>query len=975
MVEHTCGVLHLGPAGRPRRRLRRWPVLTCSPLKLWSIDYYNRTAREAGQAARDAVAANGGLGEYYSEQDTRAPVWVVAGDAHRSAVLVGLSEEQRAGGLADLDVVERWLDAGIAPNGCCGRRFAESDNHGIDMTFCAPKSVSLLRAFGDDVVQKAVLDAHNSGVREAMEYVHQHAGYTRVHNNATGRKDLQRLPGVIAAAYQHETSRAGDPHLHTHVIVPNKQPRADGKLAAVDTDSLWHESKAGGVIYQATMRRSLAQSIGAEWGPVDPHTGMAELVGIDAQVIKAHSRRSTQLREWADNNLVLIDGPTQGQLAIAQKATRPRKPEGMSWAELRQQWRADPRGYRLDIDAQRRARAQRQAATVTFDRRRIADIAAGIDKAAFTRADLVEIIGAQLPVEIEGDERSPREQIESAVDEIAVRVSAPRQAHHREGHERYTIDLILAEEIELLGLVDARDDRAVLRVTRADAVGLSPNQNQAVTAMAESPWLVQALSAPAGAGKTHCLKALHRAADRVGRTVVVVAPHGRAVDVAINDCAGDAGYTVDKALIELREGRLTPSPRTVIVVDEAGLIGNNQLRDLLQFTTRAGTKVLLVGDAHQLAPVRKRGGMFEQLCADLPWSQRLSEVWRMRDPQERIASQALRNGGPRPLRRAIQWYRRHDRLRCGDPVTMAHDALQAYRADVAAGKDALLIPDSWELCDALNKQIHADCVADDDQTVTGARDHQIGVGDIVVTRENDARINVWAARDHRGRLDTNKPAPQVRNGQRWVVEAIDTRERRPRITARRLGDNAVTVLDADYLRAHVQHGYAVTLQSAQGVTADTSYPIVRASTDRNTLYVGLTRGREFNRVYIYERIAGEGDHEHADPTPGLHQVRRGDSDEAATLIRAITRRDNRPQSIHQVAAQADRDKLPDRVARLATKRDHDLSRRRGAYRTWTGQRVTEHANQNRWIHDYVERTSDQTPARGRSRDTGYDIGL
>lgn len=944
-------------------------MLTCSPLKLWSIDYYNRTAREAGQAAKDAVAANGGLGEYYSEHDTRAPVWLVAGDARSAAALVGLSDEQRAGGLADLDVVQRWLDAGVAPNGCCGRRFAESDNHGIDMTFCAPKSVSLLRAFGDDVVQKAVLDAHNSGVREAMEYVHQHAGYTRVHNNRTGRKDLQRLPGVVAAAYQHETSRAGDPHLHTHVIVPNKQPRIDGKLGAVDTDSLWHESKAGGVIYQATMRRALAQSVGAEWGPVDPHTGMAELVGIDPEVIKAHSRRSTQLREWAAGNLILIDGPTQGQLAIAQKATRPRKPEGMSWVELRHQWRADPRGYRLDIDAQRRARTQRRATTVSFDRRRIADIAAGIDKAAFTRADLVEIIGAQLPVEVDGDDRSPRQQIESAVDEIAMRVSAPRQAHHREGYERYTIDLILAEEIELLGLVDARDDRAALRVTQADAEGLSANQIQAVTAMAGSPWLVQPLAAPAGAGKTHCLKALRRAAHRAGRTVVVVAPHGRAVDVAINDCAGDAGYTVDKALIELREGRLTLSPRTVVVVDEAGLIGNNHLRDLLAFTTKAGTKVLLVGDAHQLAPVRKRGGMFEQLCAELPWSQRLSEVWRMRDPEERVASQALRNGGPRPLRRALEWYRRHDRLHCGDPVTMAYDALQAYRADIAAGKDALLIPDSWELCDALNKQIHADRVAADAETVTGARDHQIGVGDIVVTRDNDARINVWAARDHRGRLDTTKPAPQVRNGQRWVVEAIDTRDQRPRIAARRLGDNAVTVLDADYLRKHVQHGYAVTLQSAQGVTADTSYPIVRATTDRNTLYVGLTRGRDLNRVYVYERIGGEGDHEHGDPAPGVHQTRRGDSHEALGLVRAITGRDNRPQTVHQLATQTDSHQLPDRVARAVAQQARLRAQRLAAQRIWIDQHATERVQQHRWIHEYLARDG------SHERHSGHDLEL
>ncbi|BCI90639.1 hypothetical protein NIIDMKKI_58450 [Mycobacterium kansasii] len=232
---------------------------------------------------------------------------------------MGLTDEQRAGGLADLDVVQRWLDDGIAPNGARGRRFAAGDNHGVDLTFCAPKSLSLVRAYGADVMQRpsstrTTRGARGPGIRPSTRRLHPCAQHHQ------RQKDLQRLPGLVAVAYHHETSRAGDPHLHTHVILPNKQARVDGTLAAVDTDSLWHESKAGGVIYQATMRREMAQSVGAEWGPVDPHTGMAELVGVDPAVIKAHSQRSTQLREWADCNLELIDGqPTPAQLAAAQK--------------------------------------------------------------------------------------------------------------------------------------------------------------------------------------------------------------------------------------------------------------------------------------------------------------------------------------------------------------------------------------------------------------------------------------------------------------------------------------------------------------------------------------------------------------------------------------------------------------------------------------------------------------------------------
>jgi hypothetical protein len=71
--------------------------------------------------------------------------------------------------------------------------------------------------------------------------------------------------------------------------------------------------------------------------------------------------------------------------------------------------------------------------------------------------------------------------------------------------------------------------------------------------------------------------------------------------------------------------------------------------------------------------------MFAQLCDDLTWTQKLSEVWRMHDPEERAASLAVRDGGPAPVRRAIGWYRTHDRLHTGDQIAMATDALTAYR--------------------------------------------------------------------------------------------------------------------------------------------------------------------------------------------------------------------------------------------------------------------------------------------------------
>jgi hypothetical protein len=106
------------------------------------------------------------------------------------------------------------------------------------------------------------------------------------------------------------------------------------------------------------LRRELHQSLGFEWAPVDPSTGMAELAGVDRDTITAWSQRSTQLREWAAHNLKVVGGPlSAAQLAAAQKATRPAKPEELAWATPVEQRRGDARGLQLDRAAFDAARA------------------------------------------------------------------------------------------------------------------------------------------------------------------------------------------------------------------------------------------------------------------------------------------------------------------------------------------------------------------------------------------------------------------------------------------------------------------------------------------------------------------------------------------------------------------------------------------------------------------------------------------
>lgn len=939
-------------------------MLTLSRLSRSSIAYYEKTASEAKQAAMDRQAAGGGLGEYYTEGDTRVPTWIVTGDASQVAELTGLTDAQVAGGFADGDQVSAWLDDGIAPNGATGRAFTTGSVHGFDLTFAAPKSVSLVRALSTDLNEKVVAEAHTRAVKAALDYLHQHAGYTRVHNPLTGNKDLQRLPGLTAIAYQHETSRCGDPHLHTHVILPNRQARADGVLVSIDSKSLHHEAKAAGIVYQSVLRHELHAERGFEFTTVGEHSGMAEIAGITKACIKAWSQRSTRLREWARENLVVVDGePTAAQLQAAQKATRPRKPESLAWADLKEQWRADARGLEIDRAAHTEARrANRGASRDLMVRPRLAQMVARIDKAAFTRADLVELVGALLPYDAPG---SPRELIEKIVDTVAIRVSAQRERHHREGHEHYTVDAIIREEERIFEMIDEQDTRTRIDVRRDDLGDLSADQARAVGNIAASPYLVQPLQAPAGAGKTHSLKALRAGAHRGGKKVLVVAPTGKAVDEAMRDGAGDDGMTVAKALQLVESDQLRVDRRTVIVVDEASMLGTPELKKLLSCATVGRAKIVLVGDPYQLSPVKARGGMFEYLCDELPWSQRLSEVWRMRTVEERDASLALRSGHGNRLRKTIGWYRKEGRLHTGDPIAMAQDATTSYITARADGKDAAIICDRWEIADAINRRLHGTYTDNTTPGVRVARDQDVRVGDIIISRNNDPSIAVTPGAEHRrgDRID------QVRNGSRWRVAMADPAK--GQIAAERLTDNARVIFEGDYLKEHITLGYATTLHAAQGITVGSStkqgacFTVLSDQATRAMAYVGMTRGKDENHTFIYQSTRGEADHEHTQIASGdqIHTLRRGNKYAAAHYFRMILANDDRVRPMHAEAERSERDELPDMVAALLTRNDE---RRQARAAEW----------QKHKAHDRRRRASERaTHDQSRSRDRGEGLEL
>ena len=146
------------------------------------------------------------------------------------------------------------------------------------------------------------------------------------------------------------------------------------------------------------------------------------------------------------------------------------------------------------------------------------------------------------------------------------------------------------------------------------------------------------------------------------------------------------------------------------------------------------------------------------------------------------------------------------------------------------------------------------------------------------------------------------------------------------------------------------------MHSAQGVTADTTHAVLGENTSRALLYVAMSRGRDTNHAYLYERRAAETEHEQPQPD-GLHIARRGSGRDVAQLVRGIIATDDeRPRTAHDIAADTqDRDQLPERVRRLLDRRTHAVQARRSTYQQWCDQAAQLLAERERWIDQHISR--------------------
>ncbi len=277
-------------------------------------------------------------------------------------------------------------------------------------------------------------------------------------------------------------------------------------------------------------------------------------------------------------------------------------------------------------------------------------------------------------------------------------------------------------------------------------------------------------------------------------------------------------------------------PGQLVIVDEATLAGTLDLAALADQAQHAGALLLLVGDPAQLSAVQASGAF--GLLARHTQAAELTGLWRFTHRWEADATRGLRRGDPTVL----DTYAAHDRILDGDRDAMLTAAYDAWRADVEAGRESLLIAADNDTVLELNTRARADNALAGRSSLAGVplRDGSTaGVGDRVTSRLNARRLS-------------RPDGDFVRNGAVWTV--VETRPDGALIVTPVNAEPGLESqpwrLPADYVAEHVQLGYAITAHRAQARNVDTAHVITGPGMTREHLYVGMTRGRDANHAYV-----------------------------------------------------------------------------------------------------------------------------
>lgn len=706
----------------------------------------------------------------------------------------------------------------------------------FDLTFNVPKSVSIARVAADRKLSQQIDEACDTAAKKAFDAVQSLCGVTR----RGGAGKLNESAKLMAAVFRHETARAlkdkmPDPNLHYHMVLCNVCVRGDGTTGTFDGRALFGRQMkmALGALFRAELSKQL-HDIGIQTHRPENDRGNPvswfEVKSVPEKLISAFSKRRNQILEWM-NERGLTGAKAAEKAALSTRQTKNHFSRdalkkawqkvcsrfGLTSKELKSQsvtifpveqdseaknaverglqLLVNERGHFTETDLLRFAAQEAQCQQVG-----IKEITTAVKKALCNEQQIV-------PLQIVDRERrySTPEMIE-----IEARMfDAAKRSMNNGGHA-----------VANKTLVEVLKDFSTLRPEQAEAIRhITTEQNR-----------ISCVNGMAGTGKTFMLQVARKAWEAEGFKVLGTALAAKAAQ-GLKEGSGIHSTHIHRLLFDIENGRRKLNQKTILVVDEAGMVGTRMMAKLVSLTEASGSKLVLVGDHKQLQAI-DAGAPFRGLAERLGVVE-LKDITRQRERWARKAVTELAAGNAES---ALKRYAKRGLLN----IAETHDQsiaqlVKDWSSDFQKGLDTKIFAGTRLQTYSVNQQcqqvlLKTEALGKDSLTIGKYQFHK---GDhIVVTRNNAALM--------------------LKNGTQGIVESIDKEQNEIRIRI----DGGLTVRINPEAFPHIDLGYCTTTHKGQGQTVESAFVLAGGPmTDRELSYVQGSRAKGKTRFYT-DRLNG-----------------------------------------------------------------------------------------------------------------------
>jgi conjugative relaxase-like TrwC/TraI family protein len=763
---------------------------------------------------------------------------------------------------------------------------------GFDLTFSAPKSVSLLALVHRS---QEVVQAHESAISAALTYLEREAALARTTEQNKTREEATR--NLIVARFAHDTSRDLDPQLHTHCVVINATRRSDRQWRSISNERFYALKMVGGAIYRAHLASELRR-LGYDIDRTHAD-GRFEIRGFTKEQLTHFSKRRAAIEN------AMAERGVEGAVEAKRAALLTRDPKHeVDRTQLVEQWRSRAEEIALQFPTpsprelphfERRRAAERAVdnaiehlseRNAVFEERRLLARALGDATGRATEREIVKAVRNRIEGHDLIEARAPTRS------SLRAFTTTEELAREREIVQAMSLEKGCHEPI--ISLAETR--------TQLEQTPLTAGQASAVELILSTRDGIVGVQGYAGTGKTTALSTVRALAQGAGFEVRGFAPSAAAASVLANE-AGIPSQTIASHLVDYARGDFDCVQSQLWIVDEASMLSNRDAERLIATARDAGARLVLVGDWDQLPSV-EAGAPFRLLTREGMSMATMDEILRQSDPVLRLAVietirrtdaeldllapavEEVQDRGQRLDAIAKDYLERPAELRARTLVLTASNAdrqalNERIRAGLVAegvvfdtGRQASVLV-SKDLTKAEVRESSSYEVGDVVRFGRAYRSIAVEQGSYYAVTSVDRTSNTIQLEDSAGRCIAWQPpramAVEVYTPEERNIAAGDLIRwtRNERSTGRRNGEigrvvsmrGSLAVIESSGHRRevdlgtsrHWEHAYASTVHAAQGRTADSV--ILDLDTERAQLsgheswYVAISRARECLQIY------------------------------------------------------------------------------------------------------------------------------